>query len=374
MLNFAVEMKDLVKQSGQVYTPDYLVGCILDEAGYFGPAVLGKHCMENSCGSGAFLCEIVRRYCSAYEVKVGSLNGVEKELAKFIHGIELDKEAYGCCLENLDALAKELGLGNVKFDITNEDTLGVTRYDGKMDFVVGNPPYVRVHNLNEHFAAVKSFNFASGGMTDLYLVFFEIGLRMLRDGGKLCYITPSSWINSLAGQNMRQYIMLYRNLMSVIDLEHFQPFKATTYTMISHFEKGRKNDSFEYNVFDPETFSKRFVDNLPFGKVYINGCFYLADRSTLAFLREIITSAVPKRVVVKNGFATLADKVFIADSFTFDKFVIPVIKASTGKWYKALYPYDSEGSPLSEGQVFSVPEIRKYLFAHKDDLLKGAKE
>lgn len=313
--NFVVEMKNIVKQSGQVYTPNYLVNCILDEAGYFGQAVLGKHCMENSCGCGAFLCEIVRRYCSAYKVKVGSLKGVEKELAKFIHGIELDKEAYICCLENLEILTKELGLGKVKFDVTNEDTLGVTRYDGKMDFVVGNPPYVRVHNLNEHFAAVKSFNFASGGMTDLYLVFFEIGLRMLSDGGKLCYITPSSWINSLAGQKMRQYIMLYRNLVSVIDLEHFQPFKATTYTMISFFEKWRKADSFVYNVFDPETLSKRFVDNLPFDEVYINGCFYLANRTMLAFLREIITSDVPRTVAVKNGFATLADKVFISDSF-----------------------------------------------------------
>jgi len=35
-------------------------------------------------------------------------------------------------------------------------------------------------------------------------VFFELGLRMLSAGGRLCYITPSSWLNSLAGENMRR--------------------------------------------------------------------------------------------------------------------------------------------------------------------------
>jgi transposase len=66
----------------------------------------------------------------------------------------------------------------------------VLRYDNQMDFVIGNPPYVRVHNLDDSYDSVKSFSFANGGMTDLYLVFFEKGFQMLKPGGKLCYITP----------------------------------------------------------------------------------------------------------------------------------------------------------------------------------------
>ena len=40
--------------------------------------------------------------------------------------------------------------------------------DKKMYFVVGNPPYVRVHNLNESYVSVKSFSFAEGGMTPAF--------------------------------------------------------------------------------------------------------------------------------------------------------------------------------------------------------------
>ena len=84
------------------------------------------------------------------------------------------------------------------------NALEVDDYDGEMDFVVGNPQYVRVHNLADSFNRVKRYHFCADGMTDLYLVFYEIGLGMLRDGGRPCYISPSSWFNSLAGRNMRE--------------------------------------------------------------------------------------------------------------------------------------------------------------------------
>ena len=85
-----------------------------------------------------------------------------------------------------------------------ENTLTVKRFNGKMDFVVGNPPYVRVHNLDESLDLTKTFSFAQDGMTDLYIVFYEIGLKMLNEKGVLGYITPSSYFNSLAGSYMRK--------------------------------------------------------------------------------------------------------------------------------------------------------------------------
>lgn len=365
-------MTNSIKHSGQVFTPDYLVNLILDEAGYVvGPSILQKHCIDNSCGDGAFLCEIIRRYCTAYLQKNGSLQGVDAEIATYIHGIEIDQTAFNCCIENLKSITAELGINSCRFDILHGNTLSVNRFDGKMDYVIGNPPYVRVHNLEDSFDSVKSFSFANGGMTDLYLVFFEIGLKMLTKGGKLCYITPSSWTNSIAGQVMRQNILFYRNLISVIDLEHFQPFKATTYTMISLFEKGARNNSFRYFKFDSDNTAKIFIDEIPFDKVNINGYFVLANRQTLENLRRIITTPVAKRVSVKNGFATLADKVFINNDLPFEQFTIRTIKASTGKWYRSFFPYDTNGHPIPKDVLFANGYIKEYFLSKKDDLLKG---
>ena len=363
-----------IKYSGQVFTPDYLVKIILDEAGYFGPSILKKHCIENSCGDGAFLIEIIKRYSSEYYKIHHSFEGIQHDISTFIHGIELDPVAYRCCIDNLNALCDELGFHVSQFDISNEDTLMTSRFTGKMDFVVGNPPYVRVHNLNDSYSTVKSFSFASEGLTDLYLVFFEIGFNMLKKGGKLCYITPSSWLNSLAGSKLREHIRQNLDLKSLIDLGHFQAFKATTYTLVSLFTKGERFESFAYHTFDEKTLHKSFVDNLSIQEIDINNYFFLADHNTLATLKPLFTTPVKKYVSVKNGFATLADKIFIRDTFPFSEFLIPVIKASTGKWYQAFFPYTIQGKPLSKEQIFSIESVADYLNRNKTDLLKDADE
>lgn len=363
-----------VKHGGQVFTPGYLVKLILDEAGYCGPDILRKHCIDNSCGDGAFLLEIVRRYVSEYETAHGTLAGVEAELAEFIHGIEIDKNAYTDCLTNLDEECGRLAIPRVEFDIINGDTLQYRQFDGGMDFVVGNPPYVRVHNLDSNYDAVKTYTFASGGMTDLFLVFFEIGFNMLRPGGRLCYITPSSWLSSVAGGQMRDYVRHHRTLTSVIDLGHYQAFRATTYTLISAFTKGMEHTEVEYSVFDGETVAKQRVDTLDYSLFDIDRVFYFSDRATLGELREIITSQPPRHAAVKNGFATLADDVFISNTFPFDGLTIPVIKASTGTWSRAFFPYDREGKPINRDHIFGNKGVADYLNSQKQTLLKNKTE
>lgn len=55
----------MMKQRGAIYTPAFLVNVILDFGGFTGKKILHRHVMDNSCGDGAFLTEIVRRYCCA---------------------------------------------------------------------------------------------------------------------------------------------------------------------------------------------------------------------------------------------------------------------------------------------------------------------
>ena len=227
-----------------------------------------KHCIDNSCGDGAFLCEIVSRYCTYFLKKSNKIDNLKKELELYIHGIELDTKAYHICIENLNITVEKYGLKNIIWDVLNQDTLNVTRFNQKMDFVIGNPPYVRVHNLVNSYNGVKTYAFANGGMTDLFLVFFEIGFNMLKRQGKFCYITPSSWINSIAGSNMRKYILSEKNLIELIDLKHYQAFKTTTYTMISLFQKGIVHNKFKLYNFNGEKRQKDFVDELALTDIY----------------------------------------------------------------------------------------------------------
>lgn len=365
----------MIKHSGQIFTPDFLVICILDFAGYSFGNILKKHVIDNSCGDGSFLCEITKRYCKEYITTFNSINGLKEELETYIHGIELDHIAYENCLYNLSIIASECGIENVNWDILNTNALSVKKYNTMMDFVIGNPPYVRVHNLEDDYEEVKSFNFAQDGMTDLYLVFYELGLRMLNKTGKLCYITPNSWLSSLAATNMRKYIMTHRNLIGLIDLGHYQAFKnTTTYTMIALFDLARtNNNSLDYYTYSEDTHEKKYVETITYEEIYIGNNFYLASKKDLSLLREIKTSHTHRFVQVKNGFSTLANKIFIKN-VSFHSLTIPILKSSTGKWYQGFFPYDKNGKPLSKEEIFSHPEIAEYLEKNKAALLKKCTE
>lgn len=360
----------LIKTDGQVFTPDYLVDNILDFAGYTGKNLLKKHIIDNSCGTGAFLSKIIDRYCSS-AIKSGySHSQLKSELETFIHGIEIEPLAYNQLIPNLNVVAERYGITDVQWDMYHGDALSITKFDHQMDFVIGNPPYVRVHNLNDNYHSVKSFSFADGGMTDLYLVFYELGLRMLREYGKLCYITPSSWLSSLAGCNLRKYIRENKTLIGVIDLAHYQPFDTTSYTLIALFQNGIKTDTIAYYKYDENALDKSFICNLNISDIDILGDFFLSTPNILSEVRKIKTSELKQYAVVKNGFATLADKIFIGDVPEVN-ITIPIIKASTGKWYRGLFPYNKNGNPIPESVLFSDPTVKNYFESYKPFLTKG---
>lgn len=371
-----LDTRHYFKQSGQVFTPASIVKLMLDFCGYSGKSILKKHVIDNSCGNGAFLYVIVERYIKTFISVYSDKNVLRQELQTFIHGIEIDKKAYTICLYNLDGLVSSFGIDPVDWDIRLCDALDVVDFDGKMDFVVGNPPYVRVHNLDDTYDSVKRFHFANGGMTDLYLAFYELGFRMMKkNSGKMCYITPSSWFNSMAANNMRKYLQKSRNMVGLIDFGHHQLFEGvTSYVTVAFFDNRTLSDSFGYYEYDSMTNTPILVDYLSYRYISLSDCFYFGKKKDLAMLHDIKMSCWPKYVSVKNGYATLSDKIFISLDLPFSEHTIPVLKGSTGKWSRAFFPYDDKGKPLPKDVIFSNENIAGYMEKNKSELLKGKTE
>ncbi len=351
------------KAKGRFYTPEHIVRNILDLSGYRGPEILRKHVIDNSCGDGAFLKEIVKRYCSE-AVKAGYTNAeIASDLSQYVHGIEIDEEEKNKAVVHVTEIACGFGVDQVRWDVKQGNTLTETRFDGKMDFVLGNPPYVRVHNLAETYDIIKRFKFSQNGMTDVFIVFYEIGLNMLNERGILGYITPSSLFNSKAAYELRRHLVNKNLIRAVVDLKHYQPFEATTYTTIMILEKttDRQNVSVNtvgYYEYDPLKLAEKFVCPLTCDDFYICGDFYFASKKALNRLNRILNCRIRyPGIDVKNGFATLLDSFFIGE-WSFGEYVIPVVKASTGKSSKCLFPYDRSGklipySKLKKNQLIS---------------------
>src|SRR4051794_40484540 len=134
-----------LKNLGQVSTPKTIVEFMLDAVGYKEKTIINKHILDNSCGDGAFLKSIIKRYIKSAQEKKLTNKEIKTGLETYIHGIEINKIAYKKCVKGLKQIFK------ANYDIKLNDALLLNDYDKKMDFVVGNPPYVKIHNLNAEY-------------------------------------------------------------------------------------------------------------------------------------------------------------------------------------------------------------------------------
>jgi Eco57I restriction-modification methylase len=92
---------------------------------------------------------------------------------------------------------------------------------GGFDAVIGNPPYVR----QEQLAPIKPYLQAAyaetyHGMADLYIYFYQQGLRLLRQGGRMSYIVTNKWLRAGYGEPLRAFFAKESAIEQIIDFGH----------------------------------------------------------------------------------------------------------------------------------------------------------
>ena len=100
----------------------------MDLSGYKGKNVLRKHAIDNSCGDGAFLREIVARYCENAINSGLSKQDIKDDLSTYIHGVELESIEHEKCIKNVTLVAEEYGIVGVEWDIVCGNSLIITKY------------------------------------------------------------------------------------------------------------------------------------------------------------------------------------------------------------------------------------------------------
>lgn len=90
----------------------------------------------------------------------------------------------------------------------------------KFDVVITNPPYIQLQrNGGELGKKYQPYHYeVFTGTGDIYLLFFERGIKLLNDDGVLCYITSNKWLRSNYGKKLRSFVIDNAPLQWVIDL------------------------------------------------------------------------------------------------------------------------------------------------------------
>lgn len=389
------------KLNGVVYTPQWIVDLILNNVGYT-TDILGKTLIDPACGDGAFLKTAVERLIVEGKKLKKSGQTIANLLSRNIYGFDIDENALSACQQELNLTIKKYGLSNIKWRLTKINSLDkniISQYFKKFDFVIGNPPYIRIQNLDpqNRLKIQKEWSFCHYGSTDIFIAFFELGWHLMNKKGKLGFITPNTFLKTKAGESLRNFLQNSRSVKTLIDFGHNQIFdNATTYSLITILDKTHSSDSFSLYKGDSETI--QYVDNLKLSNLSSDN-WILTSNKILERLRSIEKRGVPLNKIAKIhvGITTLADEYYIFQnpvfstntamislrdgrSFEIEKNILkPIVKASTLKSPDEnqnrfiIFPYEKIGKKHQiipeEKMQQEYPLIYNYFLAIKNSLL-----
>lgn len=129
---------------------------------------------------------------------------------------------------------------NVEF--LQRDFLGDLNDLDEFDYIVSNPPYVPIEDLDEGEKRTYKSRFETAvGRFDLYILFFEQSLNLLADGGRLVFVTPEKFEYVETASPLRR-IMTNHHVKSIdhIDEDSFSGYITfPTVTTIDAIDPGR---------------------------------------------------------------------------------------------------------------------------------------
>ncbi len=218
---------------GAVFTKSVVVEAILDLCGYFADEPLHRtRLLEPSFGAGDFLIPAIQRLFSAYLREGRDASVAHLELKDSIRAVELHESTFKrtrACVREVLLLqgVTEHGANTLCGAWLICDDFLLSNLEGRFDFVVGNPPYVRQERIPDALLREYRRRFQTlYDRADLYVPFFERALDLLSDRGILGYICANRWLKNRYGGPLREKISRGYWLKYFIDMEEADVFHS----------------------------------------------------------------------------------------------------------------------------------------------------
>jgi type I restriction-modification system DNA methylase subunit len=266
------------KRLGQFYTPPDVAELIVSLTVRSGDDVV----LDPGCGSGTFLVKAYRRLAELKGVaRVGGALGeaVHREVLSQLYGVDINQFPSHLSVINLVIQNPAARVDKVNvvvgdfFDIragqetwtglesvTVEGRRTTVKFPRKFDAVVANPPYIRQELLGkdekgkiwdlieEEFSKLVYVGKPENAVgaeravvldrqSDIYVYFFLHGLAMLRDGGRLGFITSNKWLEVGYGEAFQSFLLRNTRILCVIEFDRAVFPDAEVNTAITILER-----------------------------------------------------------------------------------------------------------------------------------------
>jgi len=388
---------------GVVYTKRWVVELLLDLAGYLSTKnLVDAMAVEPAAGHGAFLSLMVERLAASCERLKRPISDCHNSLRAYELNANSAERARILAAEILTdrgvkpSTAEELS----KSWVHTGDYL-LESFAVEADFVIGNPPYVRLEEIPAETARLYREAYSTMcGRADLYVAFFEAALSQLKAGGAFAFICADRWMRNQYGAELRELITSEFAVDVVIEMHNADAFhdEVDAYPAITVIRRQRQLQTIvasagpEVERIPSETLAamllkgvngKRTVMPLGLQAARVESWFKGGDPwpcqspKQLAVLRRLEEEFLPLEANAKVGIgvATGNDKVFVTKDA---RLVEPSrllklamardIRSGTMKWsgHYLVDPWNCDGLVMLD----KYPRLQGYFEEHADALKK----
>lgn len=389
------------KNKGMVYTPSLIKEHILEKVIVQEQPPL---IMDPACGCGSFLVSAARRLKQQYHLSYQEI------FSTYLYGADVDEHSIEKSMVLFHLLALEAGeeplFNKSHFIIGNSlELLCHKRYLGKFDVVIGNPPYVRARNIEEAIKdSLKNWSVVNGNV-DLYIPFYQLGIGLLNQKGKLGFISPNTFLQSVNGRKLRTFLVKLEREIRILDFRENQAFSDIThYTCVCIIDKEKKCRRILYALLNRGSSLLQYDYTEYHMDSYQENAEWRFGSSRIDEVIKQIEKQ-PQHLEdyrIRNGLATLKNDLYFFTTLWEDetyyyreyqgqeyaiekKLCIPVAKPNIlrneedlkHKLENAIFPYKKTGDKmeiLQEAQLQQCyPKAYAFLTENKEELLKRDK-
>jgi len=234
------------------------------------------------------------------------------------------------------------------------------------DIVIGNPPYLggrewKEINGNAYDYFIGKYKVAEYQF-DMYALFWEMGLNLLKLDGLIGFITPNTWLNNQSNKKLRTFILENTFIEQIVDYSKITVFdQATVLPVVSILQKSNAKKA-STKIFKPIENNGFEVKNTVSQNIWKDGDLNIINidlsENDLVLRNKIEKNTVPleKLALIKFGiklYETGKGKPAQKASFAEDKI------------YEANKKVDKTYRPYLEGK-----DINSYRIEYKNRWLK----
>ncbi|MDM8548589.1 Eco57I restriction-modification methylase domain-containing protein [Desulfobacterales bacterium HSG2] len=143
------------------------------------------------------------------------------------------------------------------------------------DIVIGNPPYINATDFKNIYGTKRREEYkkifrTSKGTYDVFVLFFEKGMELLKNNGQMSLITPNKYLSAKYATALRAHMLNCSTVQKLVDLSSVNVFsEISVYPVITVLRKHVSTEKKHVSVLQPVNRQDAVFDTEKFKTVFV---------------------------------------------------------------------------------------------------------